>query len=1240
MVEVSSSAPAVFLSYCHADPNADVVRLVYSALSSRYRTFCDVELEPGVRWAAEIDANLASASYFVVFLSAEAADSKGVTEEVRRAVTLNPERGRPRIIPVRLAYDGDLKYELGMLLNSFQFEFWQTSDDTQDLIAKLDSVITGKRSASVGDAALFTSRYQVPTARQKRVLDAFVPPPGVKTARDLLRSAKVLWITGPDGAGKHFLATALACELGQSVFEYRPVLSWRQIFNSRPTNSVLLLPNALAPERAGSYDYEMGLAVLRQLCDTDNSVLLTCTDDAYGSRNADLTDVGFETRTLTRYRLGLDAYSRGSRVEVVRKLLRENHSREIISGTQRRWVEDCLSQEDGQSRRATWQNWKLSDIESFVNRLLPAAQTSSDVEQLLDHHRSLEEQVHAWFLSLDEIARCFLLTLLLHPEASSEQIWNRFREIVAELERLALVPRLSLPSLGVCRNRCAPYVTTTDYLEITDEEMASTIRRELAVNWREYVLELRHLLVRWALPPERERNQARSDDDPNRATRQELSHLIGHLMSVRVEDVLPFLDEFSVSEDRRARRSAADAVTYAFESEGGIRNCRKLLGAWEKDRSGETNAVRKRRVTANACWRIAERYSGPELDFAIEQLQLLTRDVPLVRSEVAFGLSRVVRRQRTNGVLSLLERLSNDPDEIVRRRTAIATAELTRRDPRMANEMIARWSGSGESRRIWTVAYALIAAPRFTRQERDRLTRLMQTAPSDFVAALASALRPADDVRDKENIDDGRRKLLWLTEHEDSNVIAAEAVALFWAKHPQRGASLCERLHDIDSASFAPLLARAYERRIMLLQADESHDRVVADMARGGACADSATNAIRAIIDAWIANTIQWPAASILLRTAAYSLIVSPRTHEADKERLRRIIDGAPHEFAEAFASAVTMAYDSPPEVTLFPPLRTLRWLNERPDDASAWAIAVGSYWASFPDRGRQLCDRITAIMPEDFGNVLAAACYVRLTELVPIDFLDNVLTDLSSNTARRAVVTTAVEWLLAEWRRTETSPFFDISLAVVWQNAPARVEQFLAWLRMFGENGANVNVRIRAAILEGLSAPNEVVDCAAGWLNDREIAPEVTGAIHQLLAMPQGHTTFGSWLVPVYWSAIDKVWSILNAGDLTLGRVVRMVVYDDVITKDRGRFVMYILEELKRADRASKVLDPLNIVAGSRHKDVVRCIRHSVAALPPQKILKLLNDFSVYGQTLRRISKQLWFTRLRLSIVEAFSNS
>jgi hypothetical protein len=837
----------VFLSYCHADPNVTVVHAVHTALANRYDVFCDIGLQPGTLWAAEIGTKLADADYYVVFLSSEAATSKAVTEEARRAVKRQSDTGRPRIIPVPLAYDvGDLGFELGALLKPFQFIFWQTPEDTDDLITDLDRVFTGAWGPPAYELAPALSRYLMSETRGKRIREAFVPPPTIGAARDALRSGRILWITGAPGVGKQYLASALACDGGVPVFELRHTLSWRQIFQHRPRKSMLVIPEALVPERAGTGEYEAELAALRQICETDNTILLTCTDEEYTSRNSDLVDAGFTAAHLVRYRLAKDTYTVPLRAAIMRNLVAQSHSTGIISLPQRKWIEQALS---GASLALT--EWTLGELEAVVTRALPTAVSAADVAQLLERHATVEDEVHRWFLDLDEAARALLLTLLLFPDATAEHIWTRFRAILAELEELRLIPRTSVPTLGVCRARCVPYVTQADDLEIADSAVASAIAHELAVSWREYLLELRPLLRNWALPPPgQDRALTRMGTDESAAVRQEVARLIGELLKVRVEDVLPFLDDFATFDQSAVRRAAAEAIVHAFGSDAGERNCRRLLRGWEADRSAENAAIRRREVAADACWRIAARGSGtPQYTFALEQLHRHTRDIPRVRAVVAYGISRIVSRRTIRDLQPLLTRLARDQDEIVRRRAGVALTELARRDADAADAVFAAWCTSKDSRQLWSAAYSLFVAPRAGRRDREKLHAVMEEDAVKFGEALASALTPGDEARDTDRTEAAIRALLRLVADEEAKGWCAEAIGAYWAAQPDGGARLCARLASASEDSFGEFLVQAYVQRLFVtMTVSEFQQVVLTDVRGGGIWQKIATRAVASIL--------------------------------------------------------------------------------------------------------------------------------------------------------------------------------------------------------------------------------------------------------------------------------------------------------------------------------------------------------------------------------------------------------
>jgi hypothetical protein len=440
--------------------------------------------------------------------------------------------------------------------------------------------------------------------------------------------------------------------------------------------------------------------------------------------------------------------------------------------------------------------------------------------------------------------------MLLFPEATSEHIWAKFRAILSELETLRLIPQMSIPTLGVCRARCLPYVTQTDDLDIVDSDVGSAIAHEIAISWREYVLELRPLLSRWALPPVgQDRALTRMGADESAAVRQDVARLLGELLKVRVEDVLQFLDDFATFDQSAVRRAAAEAIVHAFGSEDGARNSRKLLRAWEADRSGENVAIRRREVAADACWRIAARSSGANYDFALEQLRRHARDIPRVRAVVAYGIGRIVNRRTIDDLKPLMTRLARDQDVIVRRRTGVALSELSRRDPEEADGVFADWLASEDSRRLWTAAYALLVAARPGRGDRDKLHALMDLDPAAFAEALSSAITPGDEAKDTDRTGDATRNLVRLVADAEARDWCATAMGTYWVTHPDRGTLLCERLGGLAGGSFNGLLIDAYERR--LSEADSVlhfQEIVLADVGAGGIRRQIATPAVEMII--------------------------------------------------------------------------------------------------------------------------------------------------------------------------------------------------------------------------------------------------------------------------------------------------------------------------------------------------------------------------------------------------------
>ena len=85
------------------------------------RSFIDQRLTVGQAWAQEIERRFAKSDYLVVFLTADSSRSEMVRGEIEMARHHAAVASRPRILPVRVNFDGPLPYPLNAYLDSIQY---------------------------------------------------------------------------------------------------------------------------------------------------------------------------------------------------------------------------------------------------------------------------------------------------------------------------------------------------------------------------------------------------------------------------------------------------------------------------------------------------------------------------------------------------------------------------------------------------------------------------------------------------------------------------------------------------------------------------------------------------------------------------------------------------------------------------------------------------------------------------------------------------------------------------------------------------------------------------------------------------------------------------------------------------------------------------------------------------------------------------------------------------------------
>jgi hypothetical protein len=131
----------VFLSYKrHSDPDESLVLEIRRALGEAgHEVFIDQEMPAGIKWAEQIDRHIRECDALIVFLTAASSRSEMVQSEVEKA-----REYKRVIIPVRVAFAGELPYPLSAYLAPIQYAEWRGPSDAgkllQDLLKALNDV--------------------------------------------------------------------------------------------------------------------------------------------------------------------------------------------------------------------------------------------------------------------------------------------------------------------------------------------------------------------------------------------------------------------------------------------------------------------------------------------------------------------------------------------------------------------------------------------------------------------------------------------------------------------------------------------------------------------------------------------------------------------------------------------------------------------------------------------------------------------------------------------------------------------------------------------------------------------------------------------------------------------------------------------------------------------------------------------------------------------------------------------
>ncbi|MBI3922679.1 MAG: AAA-like domain-containing protein [Armatimonadetes bacterium] len=139
----SSGIKVALLYKRHTLPDEKLLSLLEERLRDKgLDIFVDRHLTIGVEWAQEIERKVREADAVIPLLSASAVHSEMLAYEIQTAhEAAQVQNGKPRILPVRLQYEGPLPPHLAGLLDPIEYAHWEGPQDDERLVNELATAL-------------------------------------------------------------------------------------------------------------------------------------------------------------------------------------------------------------------------------------------------------------------------------------------------------------------------------------------------------------------------------------------------------------------------------------------------------------------------------------------------------------------------------------------------------------------------------------------------------------------------------------------------------------------------------------------------------------------------------------------------------------------------------------------------------------------------------------------------------------------------------------------------------------------------------------------------------------------------------------------------------------------------------------------------------------------------------------------------------------------------------------------
>lgn len=134
-----NSIRIVLLYKPNVSTDEQVIQFLETQLAAKgFKTWIDRNLTHGIEWARDIEEQIRSAHAVVPLLSESSIRSEMICFEIENAhEAAQQQQGRPRLFPIRIAFDAPLPDPLAGILDPIRHIVWQSPADNQRVLGEL-----------------------------------------------------------------------------------------------------------------------------------------------------------------------------------------------------------------------------------------------------------------------------------------------------------------------------------------------------------------------------------------------------------------------------------------------------------------------------------------------------------------------------------------------------------------------------------------------------------------------------------------------------------------------------------------------------------------------------------------------------------------------------------------------------------------------------------------------------------------------------------------------------------------------------------------------------------------------------------------------------------------------------------------------------------------------------------------------------------------------------------------------